>query len=108
MENIEPELRNALLENGFVSKLDEVKKLLKKVDDVLPLNLMERNDDFELDNGGLLILLSQSDCTYKIVKDFEEFDVDYDTLSDCDLDEIIHILENVDAENEKAFKRSQS
>jgi hypothetical protein len=86
--------------------LDRVLELLEKVEESLPLNLMDRDEDFELDNGGLCILLSKTDCTYKIVKDLEEIDAEYYNLSDDDLKEIINILETVEAENWKAYQRS--
>lgn len=108
-EVIEPELRKALLKSGFKeNNLNTVKELIGKLKHVLPINLEERGEVFELENGGELILLSETDCTYRIVRDLEEIDCEYEQLEESDLGEIARILEDVHAENEKAFERSQS
>lgn len=89
-------------------KLKRVYELIAEVKTDLPLDLVQRQDDFRLDNGGLLQRISETDCTYVIEPDFEEFDTEYENLTASDLDEIIRILEDVSVEQYKAMKRASN
>lgn len=90
------------------NKVEQLAYLFNEIRHELPINLTERNEDFELDNGGIAKQLLEDVCTYEIKHDGEEIDAEYENLTDSDLDEIIRIVEDVKVESDKTFKRCQS
>jgi hypothetical protein len=83
------------------TKLEELADLFKEIRHELPINLTERNKEFELYNGGIAKQLLEDVCIYEIECDGEEFDAEYRNLTDSDIDEIIRIIEDVKVENKK-------
>lgn len=102
-------------ESNFHTENEHGIDLLTKVYDLLlevntPIDLVTMKRDFTLknDEGSKSILLDKFGCTCEIIRDFEEFDISYHDLHNEDLKEIIDILEDIIADNEKTLKRCQS
>lgn len=80
--------------------LTELKEVLKSLNHCLPIDLEKINRDFGIENGGILKRLNEGDVDY-ILKDFEEFSTEYENLEVTDLEEILSILDEIKAVDEK-------
>lgn len=89
------------VEGTIGAYLTELKEVLKSLQHCLPIDLEKINQDFELENGGILKRLNSEDVDYFIKKDLEEFSCEYENLGVTDLEEILSILDEVKAVDEK-------
>jgi len=81
--------------------LTELKSKIEKLKHCFPIDLTKVNQDFEIENGGLAVRLNEGDIDYTLKQDDEEFSAEYENLGVTDLEEILSILDEVEAISDK-------
>lgn len=75
--------------------LKEVREYIESYKYLLPIDLTRINKDFELENGGIIQRLNESDVDYSLKADMEEFSTEYENLGTTDLEELLCIFDEI-------------